>query len=65
MEVRMSRLAELSRSAAVWLNVTSNRGVSAIEYGLLAALIALVIIAAVTTLGTNLSGVFSTISSSV
>jgi pilus assembly protein Flp/PilA len=61
----MSRLAELSRSAAVWLNVTSNRGVSAIEYGLLAALIALVIIAAVTTLGTNLSGVFSTISSSV
>ncbi len=61
----MSRSIKLFRSAAVWLNATSNRGVSAIEYGLLAALIALVIIAAVTTLGTNLSGVFSTISSSV
>jgi pilus assembly protein Flp/PilA len=65
MEQLMSRLMELSKSAAAWLRVTSNRGVSAIEYGLLAALIALVIIAAVTTLGTNLSGVFSTISSSV
>jgi pilus assembly protein Flp/PilA len=61
----MSRLMELSRSAAIWLKVRSNRGVSAIEYGLLAALIALVIIAAVTTLGTNLKGVFNTISTSV
>jgi pilus assembly protein Flp/PilA len=61
----MSRLIELSRSAAVWLKVTSGRGVSAIEYGLLAALIALVIIAAVTTLGTNLKSVFTTISTSV
>jgi pilus assembly protein Flp/PilA len=65
MEQFMSRLMELSRSAAVWLKVTSNRGVSAIEYGLLAALIALVIIAAVTTLGTNLSSVFSGISTSI
>ena len=61
----MSRLVELSRSAAVWLKVSSTRGVSAIEYGLLAALIALVIIASVTTLGTNLKGVFSSISTSV
>ncbi len=61
----MSRLMELSRSAAVWLKVTSNRGVSAIEYGLLAALIALVIIAAVTTLGTNLKSVFTGISTSI
>jgi pilus assembly protein Flp/PilA len=56
---------ELSRSAAIWFKARSNRGVSAIEYGLLAALIALVIIAAVTTLGTNLQGVFNTISTSV
>ena len=35
MEQFMSRLIELSRSAAVWLKVTSNRGVSAIEYGLI------------------------------
>ncbi|WP_454741459.1 Flp family type IVb pilin [Cupriavidus necator] len=34
-------------------------GVTAIEYGLIAALIAVVIIATVKTVGTNLSGVFS------
>ncbi|MCC8392686.1 Flp family type IVb pilin [Paraburkholderia sp. MMS20-SJTR3] len=40
-------------------------GVTAIEYGLLAGLIALVIIGAVTTLGTNLSSLFTSIASSV
>ncbi len=35
----------------------SERGASAVEYGLLVALIAIVIIVAVTTLGTKLSGV--------
>jgi len=33
-------------------------GVTAIEYGLIAALIAVVIIGAVTAVGTNLSGIF-------
>lgn len=33
-------------------------GVTAIEYGLIAALIAIVIITAVTAVGTNLNGVF-------
>jgi pilus assembly protein Flp/PilA len=61
----MSRLIELSRSAAVWLRVNSERGVSAIEYGLLAALIALVIIAGITTLGTKLNTVFTNVSTSV
>jgi pilus assembly protein Flp/PilA len=37
----------------------TERGASAVEYGLLVALIAVIIIAAVTTLGSNLSGVFS------
>lgn len=37
-------------------------GVSAIEYGLLAGLIAVAVITTVTTLGTNLRTVFSTIS---
>ena len=41
--------------------VKDETGVTAIEYGLIAALIAVVIIAAVTTLGTNLSTLFSTI----
>jgi pilus assembly protein Flp/PilA len=37
------------------------RGVTALEYGLIAALIAVAIITAVTTLGTNLALTFSTI----
>ncbi len=39
------------------------RAVTAIEYGLIAALIAVVIITAVTTLGTNLSSTFNTVAS--
>lgn len=37
-------------------------GATAIEYGLIAALIAVGIIAAASTLGTNLSGIFASIS---
>ena len=40
-------------------------GVTAIEYGLIAALIAVVIIVAVTAVGTSLSGTFNTVSTSV
>ena len=40
-------------------------GATAIEYGLIAALIAVVIITAVTSVGTNLSGTFNTISGKV
>jgi pilus assembly protein Flp/PilA len=40
-------------------------GVTAIEYGLIAAMIALVIIVAVTTVGTALSGTFSSIASNL
>jgi pilus assembly protein Flp/PilA len=40
-------------------------GATAIEYGLIAALIAVVIIGAVTTLGTTLSTKFNTISTAV
>jgi pilus assembly protein Flp/PilA len=36
-------------------------GATAIEYGLIAALIAVVIITAVTTVGTNLSATFTTV----
>ena len=39
------------------------KGVTALEYGLIAALIAVVIITAVSTLGTNLSSTFNGISS--
>jgi pilus assembly protein Flp/PilA len=39
--------------------LTEEDGVTAIEYGLIAALIAVVIIAAVTLVGTGLEGVFT------
>jgi pilus assembly protein Flp/PilA len=41
--------------------VRDESGATAIEYGLIAALIAVVIIGALTTVGTNLSGVFNTV----
>jgi pilus assembly protein Flp/PilA len=40
-------------------------GATAIEYGLIAALIAVVIIGAVTAVGTNLRGTFNNISNNV
>jgi pilus assembly protein Flp/PilA len=40
-----------------------DRGVTAIEYGLIAALIAVVIISAVTLVGTELDATFDTVSS--
>jgi pilus assembly protein Flp/PilA len=40
-------------------------GVTAIEYGLIAALIAVVIIGVVATVGTSLSGTFSTVAGSL
>jgi pilus assembly protein Flp/PilA len=46
----------------VWLAVDSESGVTAIEYGLIAALVAVVIIVGVTAVGTNLALVFTTIS---
>ena len=41
------------------------RGVTALEYGLIAALIAVVIITAVTTLGTNLERVFQQVADAI
>jgi len=42
--------------------VSDERGATAIEYGLIAALIAVVIITGVTAVGTNLSTTFTTLS---
>jgi pilus assembly protein Flp/PilA len=41
------------------------RGATAVEYGLMVALIAVVIIVAVTALGKNLTGIFNTTASAV
>ena len=45
--------------------VKDETGATAIEYGLIAALIAVAIITALTALGTNISGRFDTIAASV
>jgi pilus assembly protein Flp/PilA len=45
--------------------IKDESGATAIEYGLIAALIAVVIITAVTTVGTNLSGTFTTVAGSI
>ena len=52
----MSRIIE----KITWL-VEDQGGVTAIEYGLIAALIAIGIVAALTTVGTDLKTVFSTV----
>ena len=45
--------------------VSSEKGATAVEYGLMVALIAIVIIVAVALLGTNLSTLFNNTASSV
>ena len=44
--------------------IQDEAGATAIEYGLIAALIAVVIITALTAIGTNLSSAFNSVSSS-
>lgn len=45
--------------------INDEAGVTAIEYGLIAALIAVVIIGAVTLVGTDVKGVFTSISTAI
>ena len=45
--------------------IKNNKGATAIEYGLIAALIAVAMITAAGTIGTNLNGKFTTIGSSL
>jgi pilus assembly protein Flp/PilA len=45
--------------------VRDESGATAIEYGLIAALIAVVVIGAVTTVGSKLSGTFSSVATAV
>jgi len=53
----MHRLGRYARSFAA-----DDSGATAIEYGLIAALIAVVIVAGVTLIGTSLSNTFNTVS---
>jgi len=45
--------------------IKDESGATAIEYGLIAALIAVVVITAVTTIGTNLKGTFDNVAAGV
>ncbi|MDU0312664.1 Flp family type IVb pilin [Phycicoccus sp. M110.8] len=51
--------------AKLQTRLTREDGATAVEYGLMVALIAIVIIAAVATLGTNLNTLFTNVGSSV
>ena len=55
----------MTRTIARLQGVRSEQGATAVEYGLMVALIAIVIIVAVALLGTNLSGLFGTVASNV
>ena len=55
--------AYMNKSIRAFLRNES--GATAIEYGLIAALIAVVVIGAVTTIGTNLNATFTTIGKSI
>ena len=58
----LSRLVKFQVKIAA---LRSDRGATAVEYGLMVALIAIVIIAAVTLLGGNLSKLFNSVATSV
>lgn len=52
-------MRKFATKVAGLLSIDSESGVTAIEYGLLAALIAVVIIVGVTLIGTNLQAIFN------
>jgi pilus assembly protein Flp/PilA len=58
-------MRNIIRRFAAQIGVASERGVTAIEYGLLAALIAVAIVASVTLVGTNLVTVFGKVSTAL
>ena len=58
-------MRRISKTVAGWLSIESERGVTAIEYGLLASLVALAIIVGATLLGTNLNALFNYIAGQV
>jgi pilus assembly protein Flp/PilA len=55
----------VARTVANFLSIRSEQGVTAVEYGLIAGLIAIAIIAGVTLVGTNLNGLFAYIAGKV
>ncbi|MFN4177979.1 Flp family type IVb pilin [Phenylobacterium sp.] len=58
-------MRQIVSKASKYLSINNEKGVTAIEYGMLAALIALAIIAAVIVLGGNLNEVFTNLGTQV
>jgi pilus assembly protein Flp/PilA len=56
---------QVSKKLARYLSIDSERGVTAIEYGLIAALVAIAIIVGITLVGTNLNALFNYIGGKV
>ncbi len=54
-------MRRLNKTAARYRFIRSEAGVTAIEYALIAMLVALVIIAGVTLIGTNLATIFNVV----
>jgi len=55
----------MSKKIAQFLSIDSEKGVTAIEYGLIASLVAIAIIVGITLVGTNLNGLFNYIGGKV
>ena len=55
----------ISNYVATTLGIESDGGVTAIEYGLIAGLIAVAVISAITLIGTNLSSMFNYIAGQI
>jgi pilus assembly protein Flp/PilA len=58
-------LSHITKFQVKLLALRDDRGATAVEYGLMVALIAVVVIVAVTLLGTNLSSLFNTVATKV
>jgi pilus assembly protein Flp/PilA len=61
----LSQLVKFQVKVAALRSDRSDRGATAVEYGLMVALIAIVIIGAVSLLGTRLSGLFNSTADAV
>jgi pilus assembly protein Flp/PilA len=61
----MARLIQLPVLAARWLKADSQRGVTALEYGLATALLALILITGLASTGAGIKSVFQAVALSV
>jgi len=67
-EANQERGAHMSRlyvAALMWLRSRDERGATAVEYGMMVALIAAVIVTVVATLGTQVNNAFTTVSNAL